>query len=311
MPWSAFRGTAVSRCGYRKPAQRALRLLEYRDVFLATTGNRFTIFRGREVDPSSSAVLEHQEHVAADAEPLAFAAFCDDTFPAAANPAHFVGDRLARVHFFAEGAGVAPGACLFGGVTTPYLQFALDRVCPGGRVARPDRVYRVAHLMVLSSTGEPGGHPFYYLNPGAMDFVIPPLVADLPRGGGGRRLYLARTDATARVLVNERALMARLAGEGFEVHEMGRLAPRDQLALVREAEIVVAPHGAALTNLVAARPGARVVELFNPARATTAYMAIAHGRGAPYTPIIGDPVANPALDDPWTVDIDAVIEATR
>ncbi|RAI00038.1 hypothetical protein DLJ53_20135 [Acuticoccus sediminis] len=315
LPWALFRGTKLNRGGLRMPMQKALTVLEYRDVCLATTGNRFTIFRGDTVDPASSAVLERQERLAANAEPLAFAAFCDDFFPGAANPAHFVGDRLTRAYVFTQRLGVAPEGCLFGGATALYPAYALDRVCPGANVARSDRVYRVARLLVLSSTAEMGGHPFYYLDPEAMDFILTRLLADLPAAGersrAGRRLYLARTDAGARVLLNERPLIEALGREGFEAVEMGALAPAEQLALARDAEVVVAPHGAALTNLVAARPGTCVVELFNPNRGTTVYMAIAHALGLGYTPHFGTPVAGDRRRDAWTVDIDGVLGAVR
>lgn len=52
------------------------------------------------------------------------------------------------------------------------------------------------------------------------------------------------------------------APHGFEVHQPGRMPFRDQTALFHSADFIVAPHGAALANLMFCRPGTTVLEIF-------------------------------------------------
>ena len=49
---------------------------------------------------------------------------------------------------------------------------------------------------------------------------------------------------------------------------------REQIDRFAAAEVIVAPHGAALANLVFARPGVRVLELFAPDYVNPCYWAI-------------------------------------
>ncbi|MBT5181824.1 MAG: DUF563 domain-containing protein [Rhodospirillaceae bacterium] len=76
-----------------------------------------------------------------------------------------------------------------------------------------------------------------------------------------RRLYVSRKDASLRRVVNEAEVMDALGPLGFELVIGGDLSVAEQVRLFSEADIVVAPHGAALTNLVFTNPGALLVEL--------------------------------------------------
>nr|WP_283949759.1 glycosyltransferase family 61 protein [Limobrevibacterium gyesilva] len=75
------------------------------------------------------------------------------------------------------------------------------------------------------------------------------------------RVYIDRRGGPNRPLVNEDELVTGLAGLGFVPVRLERLSLAEQIALFANAEIVVAPHGAGLANIVFAQPGSRVVEL--------------------------------------------------
>ena len=82
------------------------------------------------------------------------------------------------------------------------------------------------------------------------------LSPDIP----GRKLFLSRELAKNRRLVNEADVLAALPA-GFERVATESMGVREQAVLFSKAAVIVAPHGAGLTNLLFARPGALVVEL--------------------------------------------------
>lgn len=80
--------------------------------------------------------------------------------------------------------------------------------------------------------------------------------------GPERRLYLSREGAAIRKVTNEPAVIAMLSRYGFECIETGGIPFKRQAELFLSADIVVAPCGAALANLMFCRPGTRVLEFF-------------------------------------------------
>ena len=88
-------------------------------------------------------------------------------------------------------------------------------------------------------------------------------------------LYVTRgsTPHTRRV-VREQELSDRLRRRGFTVIDPGSLSVREQIDHFAAARVVVAPHGAALTNLSFSRPGVRLLELFAPTYLNPGYWSI-------------------------------------
>lgn len=84
--------------------------------------------------------------------------------------------------------------------------------------------------------------------------------APIPRTSG-RRLYFSRRGHSMRVMVNEAALEAALRARGFEIVRPERLRAADQIRMMREAQVVVGPTGAAMTNALFASTGARIIEI--------------------------------------------------
>ncbi len=76
-----------------------------------------------------------------------------------------------------------------------------------------------------------------------------------------RRLYVTRRGQPMRVMVNEVALEAALIRRGFQIVRPERMGVADQIRLFAEAELIVGPTGAGLTNAVFAAPGCKVVEI--------------------------------------------------
>jgi hypothetical protein len=80
--------------------------------------------------------------------------------------------------------------------------------------------------------------------------------------GAGRRVYVSRDDAKLRRVLNESSFMPKLEALGFERAALGELSIARQVALFRQAEVVVAPHGAGLAHIAWCAPGTKIVEFF-------------------------------------------------
>ena len=103
-----------------------------------------------------------------------------------------------------------------------------------------------------------------------------------------RRLYVTRGDKKhTRRVENEAALLGALGPLGFEMVDPGAMTPSEQVRLFAEAECVVGPHGAGLTNLAFAPPGAAVVELFACDYVNECFWALASDSGGAAVPVSG------------------------
>ena len=87
------------------------------------------------------------------------------------------------------------------------------------------------------------------------------LYYERPAAGPTRRLFVGRSNVQRRRLVNEAECIEYAARYGFESVSTDGLSVAEEARLFAEAACIIAPHGAALTNLLFATPGAHVLEL--------------------------------------------------
>jgi capsular polysaccharide biosynthesis protein len=78
-----------------------------------------------------------------------------------------------------------------------------------------------------------------------------------------RRFFLPRSSELLRTLLNEKEVGTLLAQHGFEIIRPETLSVAGQIALFAQASVVVAPSGAALTNIVYMPPGGTVIVLYS------------------------------------------------
>lgn len=132
----------------------------------------------------------------------------------------------------------------------------------------------------------------------------------------GERLYLSRSKARRRRVANEPALWSELSAQGFTKITLEDLPWPEQIAAVRAARLIVAPHGAGLANLVFCTPGTRVIEFvgrdyFNPVFWRLAALAGLDYQALPApgdTPLREDPAAGSA---DFEADLPALRAALR
>ncbi|RZI46943.1 glycosyltransferase family 61 protein [Candidatus Finniella inopinata] len=78
----------------------------------------------------------------------------------------------------------------------------------------------------------------------------------------GEKIFISRQKAAYRRVINEDQIFSLFEPLGFKRYNLEDLKFSEQIQLFRNAKVIVAFHGAGLTNLVFSQPGARIVEIF-------------------------------------------------
>lgn len=174
---------------------------------------------------------------------------------------HFLTDVLPRLAILEEYGATPehlylPASLGFQRELIELLGISTDRVIDADRVR-----HLKAELLVVPGLPD-------------RDLKTPPWIVDFLRSRlrptslqrvPGRRLYVTRGARRGnRVVTNEGEVRDALGDLGFTVIDPGAMPVIEQIGAFAEADSIVAPHGAALTNLAFASSGASVVELFAP-----------------------------------------------
>lgn len=93
------------------------------------------------------------------------------------------------------------------------------------------------------------------------------------------RIYISRSRANHRRVLNEAAILEHLQGLGFVAVELELLSLAEQISLFAQAKAIVAPHGGGLTNLIFCNPGTTVIECFAPSYIRHYYWVISQQLG--------------------------------
>jgi hypothetical protein len=123
-----------------------------------------------------------------------------------------------------------------------------------------------------------------------------------------RRLYVARTDTKGRAMRNEAALIERLAEMGFTIFVGSEHTVAEQMRHFREAALIVAPHGAGLTNVLFCHPGIALLELQQSGYVNTGMMRLAQLANLRYFSEVFFPDETDSFEDSWVVDVARVVE---
>ena len=104
--------------------------------------------------------------------------------------------------------------------------------------------------------------------------------------GIGERIYISRKGR--RKCLNEAEVFTLLAAKGFTFVEDKPRSLEDQIGIFRNASVIVAPHGAALTNLLWCEEGTTVIELFGESYQPPYYRNLSKFRTLDYHKIGSD-----------------------
>ncbi len=222
--------------------------------------------------------------------------------PGGGNPFHWLIMNLARVGLLDDADIAGLTAILVPAELGPVARDSLDRDArlpdlPRHEVARGIGVSVDSLVLPWRVASGDGMHP------AGISHLRRLYPATGPRH---RRLYIDRRGAPARALSNEGEIVDLLAARGFLPVRLETLTMGEQARLFQEAEIVVAPHGAGLANMVFAPPGLRIVELLPDGAINWCYRHLAAASGHRYDCVIGRsaPASHPGasrLRAGWTI----------
>ncbi len=125
------------------------------------------------------------------------------------------------------------------------------------------------------------------------------IVRNEVRADTPKRIYVSRNDARLRRVLNEDRLLPLLQARGFQRVLLAGMPIAGQVQLFREADVVVAPHGAGLAHIAWCKPGTKILEFFptpegprgKVKNASSDYWLISQERALSYEGHLAGPVA--------------------
>lgn len=154
---------------------------------------------------------------------------------------------------------------------------------------RPSYISETIEMLGLSELAQPAANScvkperFYFCSPISMTGVWNPLGFDWLRNKfspffhskpDGNPIFLTRRGST-RMPEDLDLIENTFSKHGFEIVDCGLLSVRDQILKASAAPAIAGFHGAAMTNLLWAKTGTAVLELFQPAYINACYEQIA------------------------------------
>lgn len=100
-----------------------------------------------------------------------------------------------------------------------------------------------------------------------------------------RKIYIQRN--TGRKILNEQELIDFLNTKSFEIVHPENLSVAQQARIFSEAEFVIAPHGAGLTNIVFCQSGTKIIDIFSPDWVNPCYWRLSSHMNLKYSYILG------------------------
>ena len=120
-----------------------------------------------------------------------------------------------------------------------------------------------------------------------------------------QRIWISRLDSSRRSIANEQDVINFLRSFGFTSVTLSSLSVKEQAHLFCQAEVIIAPHGAGLANLVFCKPGTKILEIFLPPNlrgqwsGTGDYCNLSNQLGLPYFYMVSDELPEFKYEDNW------------
>lgn len=101
------------------------------------------------------------------------------------------------------------------------------------------------------------------------------------------KIYITRKDMDSRQILNNNDIIPYLKSQGFRIVCPTDYSYHEQIRLFQNADMIVATHGAALTNLIFAKAGSHIIEIAPRDYMEVTYMWLAKQRKCHYDAVLG------------------------
>jgi capsular polysaccharide biosynthesis protein len=139
--------------------------------------------------------------------------------------------------------------------TLDLLGISLDKIIQTDK----NSLFKVAELIVPSLPGTSGVVPLESCRILREKMLDKNIVKDV----NYQKIYISRSKAGARRIINEKEFMATLEKLGFKCLNLEDYKLTDQIKIFYSAKIVISPHGSGLSNLVFCEPKTKAIEIFS------------------------------------------------
>lgn len=109
-----------------------------------------------------------------------------------------------------------------------------------------------------------------------------------------QKIYISRKNSYRKV-INEEDIIKFLEPKGFKVYYLENMTLKEQVQLFANADIIITPHGAGLTNLIFSPISTKVIEFYSPTYTDVSQRMIAETLNLQYRYILGEPIENNSL----------------
>ncbi len=120
-------------------------------------------------------------------------------------------------------------------------------------------------------------------------------------------IYVKRGNATRRRVINEAEVIDLLERYGFQAVEMDNKTVKEQAEIFANAEAIVAPHGAALTNLLFEQSNTKVIEIFPHGYTNNCFYVLANYGDLNYFYLKGEEISQKTKAH----DLDIYVDITK
>lgn len=220
------------------------------------------------------------------------------TYGASQNYFHWLFDVLPRIHLLNQSGLPIDKLLINRNGNFPFQDQLLNLMdFPKEKIIDTNSKFHLrCRMLVVSSLMMSLGYPKW-----TCDFLRNQLLLNrnVPLDNEYERIYISRSNAAGRRIVNEEEIVDTLNRYRFKSVVLESLPVERQIQLFASAKAVVAPHGAGLANLAFCSPGTKVIELFSPNHIPTYYWIISNHVQLDYYYLVGetqDVTGNPAAD---------------
>ncbi len=165
------------------------------------------------------------------------------------NYYHTLFDNLPRLYLISQYLQETPLTLLISSPPTSLEKELIEILYPNKftfKVVEQSKFYQVENLVFSPFMTR---HFCGFLPQEYLEFLTQKLCPKRPRNKI-KRIYISRKNVVSRHIANEEELLQFLEPYGFQCYVLDDLSLEEQVELFYDAEIVIAPHGAALSNLL-------------------------------------------------------------